>query len=441
MTTAIKENQDVYLQSFRQLEGRAKAPEWLARLRTQAFESFLELGFPATRDEEWKYTNVAPIARTPFQPAAPVAAASVAEFITKNPLAELGCPRLVFVNGRWASELSSLQDLEPELKVMSLEAALGGGAAPLEEHLARYAGYAAHPFAALNTAFIQDGAWIEVPKRRELPKPIYLLYVTVSGANPAVTHPRNLILLGRESQATLIEGYLGFGPSPYLTNAVTEIVLGENSILDYVKFGSESETAFHLATVKIHQARNARAHATTVTLGARLTREDTAAVLDGEGAEATLNGLYVLTGEQHADNHTTLDHARPHGSSRELYKGILDGRSTGVFNGKIIVRQDAQKTDSKQSNKNLLLSEDAAINTKPQLEIYADDVKCTHGATIGQMDAEALFYLRSRGIGRPEARNLLTVAFANDVLDKIKYPPLRERLKSNMLGRLARNGP
>ncbi len=441
MTTAIKENQEIYLEYFRELERQTNVPEWLARLRTEAIECFLELGFPTTRDEEWKYTNVAPIARTGFEPAQAVAAASVAELVAKHPLAELDCPRLVFVNGKLTPELSSLSQLEAAVKAMSLRKAVAGGLAPIEEHLARYAGYAAHSFAALNTAFIQDGAFIQIPKRTALPKPIYLLYVTLPGVKPATACPRNLILVGRESQVTLIEGYLGFGESAYLTNAVTEIVLGENSVLEHVKLEGENAAAFHVATVKIHLARNASAHATTVAFGGRLAREDTTTVLGGEGGEATLNGLYVLRAEQHVDNHTTLDHAQPHCSSRELYKGILDGKSTGVFNGKIIVRPDAQKTDSKQSNKNLLLSEDATINTKPQLEIYADDVKCTHGATVGQIDAEALFYLRSRGIGQPEARNLLTVAFANDVLDKIKYARLRQQLKDTIFERLAAHQP
>ncbi len=437
MTTAIKENLDVYLQSFRELERRGKVPEWLARIRTEAIERFLDLGFPTPRDEEWKYTNVASIARTPFEPAPAVPAERAAERIATHALAQLDCPRLVFVNGKPVPELSSLGGLEAGVKVMSLEKAVASGTEPVEQYLARTADPATHPFVALNTAFLQDGAWVEIPKRTALSKPIYLLYVTLPGSKPTVTYPRNVVLIGRESQATLIEGYLSLGDSAYLTNAVTEIIVEENSVLEYVKLQSESPAAFHVATVKMQQARNASAHATTVTLGARLAREETASVLDGEGGEATLNGLYVLTGEQHVDNHTTLDHAKAHCSSRELYKGILEGRSTGVFNGKIIVRPDAQKTDSKQSNKNLLLSEDATINTKPQLEIYADDVKCTHGATVGQIDAEALFYLRSRGISQREARNLLTVAFANDVLDKIKYAYLRERLKASVLERLA----
>src|SRR5439155_12196054 len=230
---------------------------------------------------------------------------------------------------------------------------------------------------------------------------------------------------------------LGIGAGAYFTNAVTEVAVGEGAVVEYNRVQEENEAAYHIANVQFQQARSSRVHATTLAFGGALVREDSGTVLNGEGSECTLNGLYITLDRQHVDNHTVIDHAKPHCSSRELYKGVLDGSSTGVFNGKIIVRQDAQKTDSKQSNKNLLLSEGAAINTKPQLEIYADDVKCTHGATIGQIDAEALFYLRSRGIGVNEARALLTQAFASDVIDKIKFAPLREHLKDALRARLA----
>jgi len=237
----------------------------------------------------------------------------------------------------------------------------------------------------------------------------------------------------------VLEEYLGLGEGAYFTNAVTELVLKENAVFDYVKLQQESATAFHIATVRIHQARNSSLKTCSLALGSLLGREELGAVLDGEGAEALLNGLYMTTGRQLIDNHTTLDHAKPHCASREFYKGVLDGKSTAVFNGKIIVREDAQKTDSKQSDKNLLLSEDATINTKPQLEIFADDVKCTHGATIGQIDADAIFYLRSRGIGLEEARSLLVVAFAQEIIDRIKFDPLRERLTTHLLARLSRS--
>jgi Fe-S cluster assembly protein SufD len=293
---------------------------------------------------------------------------------------------------------------------------------------------------------MQDGALIEIPEDEVIDRPIYVLYVSTgkrsgNGTQPTVSYPRTLVVVGRNAQVTLVEGYLGFDDSSCFTNAVTEVVVGEGAVVDYIKVQQESDAAYHVGNVQFHLGRSSSAHATTIAFGGVLAREDTGAVLDGEGGECTLNGLYVTADRQHVDNHTVVDHAKPHCSSRELYKGVLDGSSTGVFNGKIIVRQDAQKTDSKQSNKNLLLSEDSVINTKPQLEIFADDVRCTHGATIGQIDPDALFYLRSRGIGVNEARALLTQAFANDVLDKIRLKPLRSILKDRLLARLtaARN--
>jgi len=255
-----------------------------------------------------------------------------------------------------------------------------------------------------------------------------------------MTHPRNLILAERESQAVLAEVYIGLGERVYFTNAVTEIVAEENSHLEYVKVQQEGPRAFHIAALQARQERSSNLSMFSIALGAGLDREDLTVVLDGEGSDALLNGLYVETGEQHVDNYTTLDHAKPHCNSRELYKGVLDGKSTGVFHGRIIVRPDAQKTDAKQSNKNLLLSEDAVINTKPQLEIYADDVKCTHGATVGQVDSEAVFYLRSRGIALGDARAMLTLAFANEILSRMKTRYLAEQLRAAVAAILKGHG-
>lgn len=450
MTTAVKETEDVYLQQFRELEKKAQVPAWLKRLRSEAAEAFAELGFPTVHQEDWKYTNVAPLARIAFACAqAPADEAALGQ-IRRHVFFDLGCPRLVFVNGRYAPGLSRLEGLPRGAEVSSLAGTFAASPAALEEHLARHLEFKDRAFVALNTAFIEDGAFVSVAKGVAVEQPIHLLYVSTPGAQPAVSHPRNLILAAQESQVTLVEGYVSLdgAPSggsetgatdvPYFTNAVTEIVAGENSRVNYVKVQQESAPAFHLASIRARLARNANFASHSVVLGGQLAREELGAVLDGEGAEARLNGLYVSTGRQLVDNHTTLDHARPHGSSRELYKGVLDGKSTGVFNGKIMVRPDAQKTDSKQSNKNLLLSEEATINTKPQLEIFADDVKCTHGATVGQMDPEAVFYLRSRGIGEQVARNLLIVAFANDVIEKIPHGRLCERLKKAISARLAR---
>ena len=447
---AVKPEPDVHFANFASLQKRLAGsdPSWLRAIRKAAIDRFGEVGFPTTKNEEWKYTSVAPIARTAFEPAP---TDLVYGYNRSAPSANSAAARLVFVNGRYFKELSSTGALPSGVRVTSLAAVLAGSgstAALLEPHLARYAKFDDHAFVALNTAFIEDGAFIEIPKDAVLEKPIYLSFVSApKNGHPAVSHPRNLILVGQGAQASFVEVHLGADTPPeasnlqfggvYFTNAVTEVVAGENAKVEYARIEQESAQAFHVATLQFQQGRSSIVHSTSIQFGGALVREEVEAVLGGEGAESTLNGLYVIGGRQHVDNHTTIDHAKPHCGSRELYKGVLDGASTGVFNGKIIVRKDAQKTDSKQSNKNLLLSENAVINTKPQLEIYADDVKCTHGATIGQIDADALFYLRSRSIGVNEARALLTQAFASDVIDKIKFGPLREHLKAVLRARLA----
>jgi Fe-S cluster assembly protein SufD len=445
----LTEKENVYLSSFMELEGRRAVggPSWLGEVRRAAMGAFVEKGFPSTRQEEWKNTNVAPIARVAFRPAttpwSPLERGGES-LIARLPLADLECPRLVFLNGRFSKPLSRLEALPKGVRAGSLAEALAEDGELLARHLTRYAAdYREHAFVALNTAFLEDGAFLEIAKGVVLEKPICLLYVSVPDFHPTVSYPRNLVVVGRESQASLIECYAGLeaGAAPaavYLSNAVSEVVVGEGAVLEYHRIQEEGDGAFHFGRLVFHQERASSVANHSMATGGALAREEVKAILDGEGAEATLNGLYVARGRQHLDNQTTLDHAKPHCSSREVYKGVLDGESSAVFNGKIIVRKDAQKTDSKQSNKNLLLSEKAIIDTKPALEIYADDVKCTHGATIGQIDPEAIFYLRSRGIGRQEARELLTYAFANDVLARIKYEPLRARLHEQLFARLAR---
>jgi Fe-S cluster assembly protein SufD len=431
MAIALKESEDLYLKDFREFENRqaATAPPWLSELRSEGMRAFADLGFPTTRMEDWKYTNIAPIAGVRFQPAPRELNDEVRRQVKSLPFSGLDCTRLVFVNGHYAEELSSLKELPRGATVTSLAKATRQEGA-ITAHLARYASHKTHPFVALNTAFVEDGAFIEIPKGAVLDKPVEILYVSTGGEEPWVAHPRNLVIAGQGSQATLVETYVGLGGGAYFNNAVTEIVAEDNARIDYVKLQNESEAAFHVATVLAYTSRNAFAQTNSIQFGARLGREEVTTVLDGEGAEGYLYGLYVTDGQQLIDNHTAIDHAQPHCSSREFYKGILDGKSTGVFNGKIMVRKDAQKTDSKQSDKNLLLSESATINTKPQLEIFADDVKCTHGATIGQIDPEAIFYLRSRGIGLDEARSLLIVAFAAEIVDRVKFEPLREQLRA-----------
>ena len=465
--TAVQEKQDLYFERFSELEKarEGREPSWLTEIRRAAIDHFGDLGFPTTHDEEWRFTNVAPIARTAFRPATPASGLPGEPLDGRSGKSSLRlaipwageCHSLVFVNGRFAPGLSSISDLPAGVKAGGLAEAIGAsppGRAMLETHLARHASYQQHAFVALNTALFDDGALIEVRPNTVVKKPIVLVFVTLPPAEPQMTHPRSLVLVGAGSQASFVEIHLAVNEAGqvatetgrvsdaglYFTNAVTEVVVGENAVIDYTRLQDEAGRGLHVGILQVEQGRSSTVTTHSVALGGLLDREEVRAVLAGEGAEALLHGLYVINGWQHVDNHTVIDHAKPHCSSREVYKGVLDGHAGGVFNGKIIVRKDAQKTDSKQSNKNLLLSEDAAINTKPQLEIYADDVKCTHGATIGQIDPEAVFYLRSRGIGLEEARSLLIQAFANDILDRIKFEPLRTHLRRALHSRLARTG-
>jgi Fe-S cluster assembly protein SufD len=407
---------------------------WWAGVRREAFDRFSSLGFPTTRHEDWKYTNVSPIARGQFEPASLVSAQP------DSPLADLGCDvRLVFVNGRFARDLSSLDRLPAGVRAGSLAEGLRQGSAALEAHLGRYARFDDQAFVALNTALAGDGAMIEIAAGTVLEQPVHLVFLSSPGGKPSVSHPRTLVLAGRGSQASVIETHLGPEGAVYFTNAVTEIVLGAGATLDHYKLQQESRQAFHVATIQAVQDRGSVWNSHNVALGAALARHDVNSVLDAQGAECYLNGLFVAAGRQHVDNHTLLDHAKPHCASRELYKGILAGHATGVFNGKIIVRKDAQKTNAIQSNKNLLLSGDAVINTKPQLEIFADDVRCTHGATVGQLDREALFYMQSRGIPAAHARDLLTHAFVTELLDRMRWQPLRAPLEQELYRILSRS--
>ncbi len=432
----IMEDKQTYLADFSRFEkslpagGRA----WLHPVRSAAIDRFAELGFPTLDDEEWRFTNVSPLTRVPFQAATRFDLdATVARKLNDRLIgAGSGC-RLVFVNGRYAAALSTPGRLPEGVVAGSLAAALERTPEPLKAHLTRYASFQENAFVALNTAFLQDGAFVSIPKGKIVEEPIHLVFVATPEAEPAVAHPRSLILAGVNSQATVVESYIGLEEGVYFTNAVTEIIAAENAILDHYKVQQESRPAFHISTTQIQQDRGSNFRSHAITLGGGLVRNDVNAFLGAPGGECTLNGLYLASGRQHVDNHTRIDHAQPHCTSHELYKGILDGQAHGVFNGKIYVHQDAQKTDAKQTNKTLLLSEDAVINTKPQLEIFADDVKCTHGATIGQLAGEAIFYLRSRGIGREQDRSLLTFAFANDIIGRIKVAPIRARLEEMLL--------
>ena len=431
-----------YAEQFARFTRQITLPGALASLRDDAFSCFDRLGFPTTRLEEWRFTNVAPIAGTPF-----VAPTTLTDYTRADldalHLPRLGGPELVFVNGTFAPALSTTDGLPAGVRTRSLATVLAhddDDAAAVALHLGRHARIESQAFTALNTAFLRDGAVVEVAPGVVVDTPIHLLFVTRSGVEPVLSQPRVLVVVGANSQVRVIESHAGDGETPYLSNTVTEVSAGDHALIDHYTLVREAAAAFRVGSLHAALGRGSNFSSHIITLGGAIVRNEARVVLAGEGGECTLNGLYLANGRQLVDNQTTIDHAQPHCDSHELYKGILDGRSRAVFNGKIIVRLDAQKTNAKQSNKTLLLSEDAQITTKPQLEIFADDVKCTHGATVGQLDQDALFYLRSRGLARDQARQLLTHAFAADLLGHIKVEAIRMQLDALLLERLPVGG-
>jgi Fe-S cluster assembly protein SufD len=419
----------------------ADAPAWLQALRKDAIHRFAEVGFPTTRLEDWRYTNLATLSRTPFELAAPGIAGLSRADIERLSFPVFACSVFVFVNGRFTPELSAPCTVSGGVRIGSLAAALPRLPDALESQLAHHARSDEQALVALNTAFFSDGALVHVPEGVTLEAPIHVVYLSVPGAGPTLSHPRTLVVAERGSHATVIEDFVSLGSGSAFTNAVTEIVLADGARLEHVSLQREHEDATHLATLQVSQARDSRYVAHGISLGGTLTRNDLVAILDGPGAECELHGFYVASGRQHVDNHTTIDHARPSGTSREFYKGVLADRAHGVFNGKVIVRPDAQKTSARQTNKNLLLSADAEVDSKPQLEIFADDVKCSHGSTIGQLDEDALFYLQARGIDAGAARSLLMRAFSAEITATISIPALRERIDELLTARLSRSQP
>lgn len=427
---------DAYLADFERFEKQAVAHgcATVNRLRKAALARFAELGFPGPRDEDWRFTSVASLTRTAFRRAQDAEALAVAAGDLRQVLFEApGLRRLVFVNGQYAKALSSPGDDKQGVIVADLASVLTQRPGRVEPHLGRYVSSRDRPFVALNTAFLWDGAYVEVPEGVDAGGPVHLVFVSTTAAGPIVSHPRNLIVVAADARLTVMESYWGLGDGVCFTNGVTELAAGKSAAIDHYKIQEEGPRSFHVAALQIQQDQGSKVSSHYIGLGGALVRNEVRAVLAAEHCECTLNGLYLASGQQHMDNHTVIDHAKANCASHELYKGILDGRARGVFNGKIFVRQDAQKTDAKQTNQTLLLSDYATINTKPQLEIYADDVKCTHGATVGQLDDESIFYLRSRGIGREEARSLLTFAFANDVVGRIRVDAVRARLQDSLL--------
>jgi Fe-S cluster assembly protein SufD len=413
----------------------ASDPSWLRTARRKAAARLGERGFPTLRDEEWRFTPLAPLFQTSFEPAPSAADAPAASLLP--PALSFGTPtRLVFVNGRYAPSLSTVGAMPAGVSVGSLAEALAARPDALGFHLARTARYDTDAFRALNTAFLHDGAVVEIPSNVVIDAPIHLLFVSSDSGAPAVSHPRTLVVVGENSQVRVIESYAGPDRGRYFTNPVTEVVVGAGAVCDHIRVQADGGEAFHIGSTQAAVGRQASYASHAVTFGGSISRCDIGVTLSGEGASCTLNGLYLASGEQVVDHHTTIDHARPHCTSHELYKGILGGRARAVFGGRIAVRPDAQKTDAKQTNKTLLLSDEAQIDTKPQLEILANDVKCTHGATVGQLSEDALFYLRTRGVGRDEARRMLIHAFAGDVLDRLPFEPARARLDALLAARL-----
>ncbi len=427
---------DPYLQSFETFSanGGAAAPQSVRSLRLSAITRFETLGFPTTRNEDWHFTSVAPIADGRFAPltkaARDVSAAQVAPFVI--------APRwhtLVFVNGRYDAGLSGGAALPAGVQVLPLARAYLELPAVVEQYLGKIAAFDAHTFTALNTAFINDGAVVHVAADTEVAEPIHLLFVSDASAAQGSAQPRNLIVVDRNARATVIESYAGIGDGRYFTNTVTEASVGDGATLTHLKLQLESAEAYHVGTLDVRQARDSHLFSFSFATGALLSRSNIYTELRGVGCGATLNGLYLGDGDQHIDHQTRIEHVEPNCYSRELYKGILDGAAHGVFNGKVYVHPEAQKTDGKQTNNTLLLSKQAQIDTKPQLEIFADDVKCTHGATVGRLDETSLFYMKSRGINARTARELLTYAFAADVLETIELAEVREGLESATLRR------
>ncbi|HKU28554.1 MAG TPA: Fe-S cluster assembly protein SufD [Candidatus Sulfotelmatobacter sp.] len=418
MATAVQ-NVETYLENFAEFSKRAAGHNlpWMRKLRDEAFSRFCETGFPTTRDEDWRFTNISAIARTKFS--LPSAAPAVPAESDLKPWIQDGMVRLVFVDGRFLGELSSVGSLPSGVRISSLKEEITGNSSTLEQHFGRYLNFRRDPFSALNTAFAEDGAFVHVRHGISLEKPIHLLFVSTAREAATMTHPRNLLLVERESEATIIEEYVSLSDGPVLSNSATELIAEDGSNVSHYMLEREGTTAFNISTLRIQQGRSSNVASHSLLLGGGLVRNNVHPVLAGEGAECLINGLFIGSGTQHLDNYMYVEHQKAHASSRQFYNGILDDHAHGVFHGRIVVHKDAQKTDAKQTNRNLLLSDDAQIDTKPQLEIYADDVKCTHGATIGQIEENALFYLRSRGIDEASARKLLLSAFARECVERM----------------------
>lgn len=446
MTPISKElvGKELFQRQFEALEARLveHSPSWLAEKRRRAIARFKELGIPTKRWEMWRFTNIQPLTEIHFEPVAadetriPIKASVLSYF----DLHEGDDYRAVFVNGQLSPEYSRLEGLPQGVVIAPLTAALTSHESLVQKHLGEYSGRRDNPFAELNLALHEDGAFIHVPRGVEVDKPIHLIFLARGGERTLAMHPRNLFVFGEGCSSQIVESYDGLDGSTYFNNVVTEAVLEQNAQVDHYKIQLESQQAVHLQTFELEQERDSRFSTHSITLGGRLGRNDIGSYLDGENVETVFNGLYMLTADQDMSTYTYLDHAQPHCNSHELYKGILNGKAHAAFNGRIHVHPDAQKTDSIQSSQHLLLAPTATVNAQPQLEIYADDVKCTHGATIGQLDKDALFYLQTRGMSEREAHALMTYGFANAILEEVRSDAVREHLSKLIANWLKEHG-
>lgn len=429
---AVTDIRALYREEFKRLDPLLPGAgiPWLHVWRTRAFEQFMESGFPSTKNEEWKYTDVRPIAGRRFVvPSRPGAVAPVT-----LPRIDVDGPMLVFVDGRYSAALSDVGALPRGVRIASLAQALSTNAEEVEPWIARYSGFARDGFGALNAALMQDGAFVHISRGVTLDQPIQLVFVA-TGEPDSCAYVRNILVAEPGSRATIIENYAGHGDGPLLTNAVTEVVTQAGATLEHYRLEREADTTFHIGSTHVHQERASRYESHSVTLGGRIARHELACTLDGEGATCNLNGLYAGSGRQHLEHAIRIDHHVPHCTSREWYRGILDQHARGVFSGRVVVHPQAQRTDAEQANHNLLLSEHAEADSRPQFEIYADNVKCAHGSTTGSLDPDALFYLRSRGIERNFAHQLLVYAFASDVLTRMSLAPVRALLERHFAAR------
>ena len=420
MQIILKDSVDSYLEGYKhfiELDD-INSTEFIKNTKENAIDNFVNLGFPTTRDEDWRFTNLLPVVKSQFNLHSEKSVEIENIDINKYIIPELNSHLIVFVDGIFSKKLSDIKAADDKVRIKSLSHSMNGDKGIVEKHLFSCADIKSEAFTALNTAYFFDGAFVYIPDNTILDQTVHILYISSNGTS-SMFSPRNLIVVGDSSEAKVIEHYVSLQDSVYLSNTVSEVVIGENSTLDHYFIEQESKKAFNISTLEVNQGRNSNLNSHSILLGGSIVRNNIHPVLSGEGCNSTINGLFMPSGRQHMDNFMKIEHASPHCDSRQLYNGILADKSKGVFHGRIIVHKDAQKTDAKQTNRNLLLSDSAKIDTKPQLEIYADDVKCTHGATIGQLDSDSLFYLRSRGIDQRVAKAILLRAFASQNIENI----------------------